>query len=105
MFRRKPDGVRSRSRRIGLIAAAALVVAIVIASLPLFVFPASSKPRRADAIVVLGGAGNRLGIGLGLARQGFAPTLVISSGGECTWKPPDGVRVICFRPKPFTTQG
>lgn len=82
-----------------------VVLVVLIASLPLFVFPSPDKPRRADAIFVLGGPGHRVATGLRLARRGLAPTLVISSGGECTWKPPPGVRLICFRPNPFTTQG
>lgn len=81
------------------------MLAFLIASLPLFVFPSPDKPRRVDAIFVLGGPGKRVAEGLRLARQGYAPTLVISSGGQCTWTPPSGVRLICFRPNPFTTQG
>ena len=66
-------------------------------------------PARVDAIVVLGGPGDRLGKGLELAHQGRAPVLVISEGlliplPLCR---PQGqaLKVICFQPEPGTTQG
>ena len=66
---------------------------------------------RVDAIVVLGGPGDRLGKGLEMAHQGRAPVLVVSEGlpesvpaSVCG---PHGraLRVICFQPEPGTTQG
>ncbi len=66
-------------------------------------------PAQVDAIVVLGGSGNRLEMAIGLARQGRARYLVVSEG---MFIPPDlcGTRigtvlVICFMPDPDTTQG
>ena len=67
-------------------------------------------PARADAIVVLGGDGDRLDLGLQLANDGRAPYLVLSLG--LPWVPPGlchgragRAEVICFQPDPDTTQG
>ncbi len=68
-------------------------------------------PVRVDAIVVLGGPGDRLGKGLELAHQGRAPVLVVSEGLPQTIPAslcePQGqaLKVICFQPEPGTTQG
>ena len=68
-------------------------------------------PARADAIVVLGGQGNRLGKGLELAHQGRAPVLVVSRGlphpvpGSVCRPRSQTFKVICFQPHPRTTQG
>ncbi len=103
-----------RRRRAGR-AAAALLIALAgfcAATGRLFVWPAQGMPARVDAIVVLGGPGDRVGKGLELARQGRAPVLVFSRG-----LPDDQVlarvcrlrgqafTVICFLPVPGTTQG
>jgi uncharacterized SAM-binding protein YcdF (DUF218 family) len=95
-------------RRLGAILLA-LVVVFAAATARLFVWPAQGMPARVDAIVVLGGPGDRLGRGLALARQDRAAVLAISEGlsvpyGVC--RPGDEVpRVICFQPEPLTTQG
>jgi hypothetical protein len=57
----------------------------------------------ADAVVVLGGHGARVGVGVGLVREGFAPMLALSSG--CPPPQPDGVEVVPFTPRPFNTRG
>ena len=69
-------------------------------------------PTRVDAIVVLGGPGDRLGKGLELAHQGRAPVLLVSEGLPQPTIPssvcgPHGhiFKVICFLPEPGTTQG
>ena len=57
----------------------------------------------ADAVVVLGGHAERVGVGLQLRAAGAAPVLALSSG--C---PPDaggGVPAIRFVPVPFNTRG
>jgi len=78
------------------------------ATLRVLVFPKTDKPSAADAVFMLGGAGNRADRALALARAGYAPVLVISQsgGGRC---PPRSevprVRTVCFRPDPFTTRG
>ena len=68
-------------------------------------------PAHVDAIVVLGGPGDRLGKGLELAHQGRAPVLVVSEGLPVSIPSsvcgPHGqaLKVICFQPEPGTTQG
>jgi uncharacterized SAM-binding protein YcdF (DUF218 family) len=87
-----------------------LLAAFLTASALLFVFPTMGAPARVDAIVVLGGSGDRLGVGLELARDDRAPYLVLSMG--LPWLPPGictqhvgPATVICFHPNPDTTQG
>src|SRR5579862_9859505 len=102
---------RLRSRRAAVASAIAIVAAFSALSAWLFVFPSTGMPARADAIVVLGGSGNRLDLGYELAHEDKAPYLVLSLG--LPWVPPgaceggrvDQVKVICFRPDPDTTQG
>jgi uncharacterized SAM-binding protein YcdF (DUF218 family) len=68
-------------------------------------------PAHVDAIVVLGGQGNRLGTGLELATQGRGSVLVVSEGlpfrvpGSVCASRGRAFKVICFQPKPDTTQG
>lgn len=88
----------------------ALIVAFCVVTARLFVFPTMGMPARVDAIVVLGGSGDRLDLGLQLAREGRAPYLVLSLG--LPWVPPGictehvgSAQVICFHPNPDTTQG
>jgi uncharacterized SAM-binding protein YcdF (DUF218 family) len=90
-----------------------VLVALVGLTYPLFVFPATDEPGRADAVVVFaGGDGERQTEGLRLVRQGVAPVLVVSDGGEpdaprarlCRQRPA-GVRLYCFTPDPATTRG
>ena len=103
---------RLRSRRLQVIVASVFVlfVAFITASALLFAFPTMGAPARVDAIVVLGGSGDRLGLGLELAREDRAPYLVLSMG--LPWLPPGicaqhvgPATVICFHPNPDTTQG
>jgi uncharacterized SAM-binding protein YcdF (DUF218 family) len=100
--------------RLRLALALVLVAAVALGGLTfrLFVFPATDEPGRADAVVVFaGGDGERQAEGLRLVRQGVAPVLVISDGGEpdaprarlCR-QPPAGVRLYCFTPDPATTR-
>jgi uncharacterized SAM-binding protein YcdF (DUF218 family) len=78
---------------------------LVAASVRLFLMPARDSPRHADAIFVLGGSGKRLQAGVALARKGFASTLVVSTPGQGCPAPIPGVRLTCFVPHPYTTQG
>ena len=97
--------VRRRRRR-RLVAALIVLVAVLGAATGrLFIWPAQGMPARVDAIVVLGGPGERLVKGLELADQHRAPVLAISKG---LWFPPSlclTPKVICFQPEPVTTQG
>lgn len=100
-------------RAAGLLAALALLVAG--AGYPVYVRPQVDTVRHADAILVLGGdaAGPRYRYGLDLARQGWAPTLVLSNpyGGSQPFvdalcrTPQPRLRVECFVPDPHTTLG
>ena len=91
------------------------LVAVALAGLtyPLFVFPATDEPGRADAVVVFaGGDGERQTEGVRLVRQGVAPVLVLSDGGQpeaprarlCRERPA-GLRLYCLTPDPATTRG
>jgi uncharacterized SAM-binding protein YcdF (DUF218 family) len=88
-----------------------ILVVFCAISARLFIWPAQGMPARVNAIVVLGGQGNRYGKGLQLAQQGRAPFLVVSEG--LPYEVPDSVctlrgktfKTICFLPEPGTTQG
>jgi hypothetical protein len=76
----------------------------------LFVWPATGMPAKVDAIVVLGGPGDRVDYAMQLARENRAPYLVFSKG--LGWLPPGictehvgSATVLCFQPNPDTTQG
>ncbi len=85
------------------------------AGYPVYVRPRVDAVRHADAILVLGGsaAGPRYRYGLELARQGWAPTLVLSNpyGGSQPFvdalcrTPQPRLHVECFVPDPHTTLG
>jgi uncharacterized SAM-binding protein YcdF (DUF218 family) len=76
----------------------------------LFIWPSLDpiKGARADAILVMGGPGPRLQVALKLAKEHAAPVILVSVA-SVRWNCPDlgvpGVRVECFRPAPFSTQG
>ena len=99
--------------RLALALALVAAVALVGLTYPLFVFPPTDPPGRADAVVVFaGGDGERQEEGVRLVREGVAPVLVISDGGEpdaprarlCRERPA-GLRLYCFTPDPATTRG
>jgi uncharacterized SAM-binding protein YcdF (DUF218 family) len=99
-----------RTRRTLLVAASGLagllVVAVVALNLRLFVFPASSTPAHADAVVVLaGGDGERLDKGLELVRNGVASNLVVSTGPDELCGSQHDFAVYCFLPDPDDTRG
>jgi uncharacterized SAM-binding protein YcdF (DUF218 family) len=105
---------RLRLRKRWRVIATALLVLIVLfcgATVRLFVLPTTGMSTRVDAVVVLGGAGDRLGLGEQLAQQGRAPYLLVSNGlpiilptGLC--EPDHGsFTVICWNPSPGTTKG
>ncbi len=76
----------------------------------LFVWPALDELDQvhADAVLVLGGPGDRVALGEELARRHAAPWLVVSVASvewDCPHLEVPGVRVLCFRPDPFSTQG
>jgi uncharacterized SAM-binding protein YcdF (DUF218 family) len=90
------------------------IVVLVLAGVPVYVRPQVDQLRKADAIVVLGGPGYaRYKLGLQLAEQGWAPTVLASEAGgtEDPWltkfcrTPRRAVLVNCFSPEPATTRG
>jgi uncharacterized SAM-binding protein YcdF (DUF218 family) len=89
-----------------LVAGVTLAVAVVALNLRLFIFPASSTPAHADAVVVLaGGDGERLDKGLELVRDGVAPNLVVSTGPDELCGARHDFAVYCFLPDPDDTRG
>ncbi|MCV7227829.1 hypothetical protein H7J73_17545 [Mycolicibacterium komossense] len=91
---------------------AVLVVAtLVVAGYPVYVRPQIDPLRKADAILIVGGADPlpRYRYGFELAGQGWAPHLVVSDPDRqltkaCGVRYP-GFTVECFVPDPRTTQG
>jgi uncharacterized SAM-binding protein YcdF (DUF218 family) len=91
-----------------------VVVAWLVLCAFLFIWPHADSPQRADAVVVLsGGRKYRLEKGLELVRRKVADTLVISDGEVEGWPEAnrlcdggaDGFTVVCFTPRPYSTQG
>jgi uncharacterized SAM-binding protein YcdF (DUF218 family) len=101
---------RRRWLWIALTTVLVLIIAFCAVSARLFVWPATGMPARVDAVVVIGGPGDRVDYGMQLARENKAPYLVFSEG--LGWLPPGictqhvgPATVICFQPNPDTTQG
>ena len=110
-----------RTRR-GLKVTAAVLLALALAYLavavPAFVFPAATAPQdieRADVVFVIGPpADARIDTALDLIHVGKADALMVSLDPEaeayekaqsaCA-EGVEGVKVLCARPEPFTTQG
>jgi hypothetical protein len=104
--------VARRARRIWrriLVAVVVIVVALAGATARLFIWPARGMPARVSAIVMLDGPGNALGVAVRLAAEHRAPFLVVSTGSRASGDPCPravaGVRLLCFKPTPPTTQG
>jgi len=100
---------RSRTWRRVLAVLAVVVVAFVVITARLLVWPAQGLPARVSAIVMLAGPGARTRVALELARQHRAPVLAVSRGwqgygGPCP-PPVPGVKLICFEPDPGNTRG
>lgn len=107
------DRVTIRPARLGALALGAvlLVGAVAAAGYPVYVEPEVDEPRKADAILVVGGDAPepRYQRGAELARQGLAAHLVLSNPGgqvqrHCAETIP-GVTVECFDPEPRSTLG
>jgi hypothetical protein len=103
-----------RARIVAGVIAVLVVVALCVMTAVLFVYPDINAPERSDAIVVLGGHGApAFDKGVELAKEGYAPDLVLSIGPGQHCEPYRGfvtrrlprVKVTCFVPSPQTTQG
>jgi uncharacterized SAM-binding protein YcdF (DUF218 family) len=77
----------------------------------LFVWPPLAPlPSQADAIIELGGPGDRDSAAMALARQHRAPVLIQSTtigeaGTDRCLPAIPGVTILCFHPDPDTTRG
>jgi hypothetical protein len=84
-------------------------VAVSAVTARLFIWPDKGMPAQVDAIVMLDGLGDTLGVAVRLAREHRAPFLVVSQGtpesGDPCPRPMPRVKLICFNPTPATTQG
>jgi uncharacterized SAM-binding protein YcdF (DUF218 family) len=85
-------------------------VALVVASVRLFVWPAyDHHPQPADAIVTLAGLdqNQRIARTAALVSAGLAPVVLYSTGpyGSFTCPIFPGAKVDCFRPRPGKTAG
>jgi hypothetical protein len=103
-------GPRPRLRRRKVFAALGLVVvAFLLASSLLFVWPATDPPQRVDAILSLNGGNEsaREGLSISLAKKGYARVLLFSQGNSHTTPCPEvpGVTVVCFSANPGRTVG
>jgi uncharacterized SAM-binding protein YcdF (DUF218 family) len=105
-----------KSTRGRIVAAVVLVLVIVFCVMTalLFVYPDLNPPERSDAIVVLGGHGvPAFDKGVALAKQGYAPRLVLSLQNWQSCQPYQAylavhapkMQVNCFKSNPQTTQG
>ena len=95
--------------RKAMIALAVALIAFSAVTARLFIWPAQGMPTRVSAIVMLDSPGDTLNVALRLAAQHRAPFLVVSlgtpdSGYGCP-RPIPRVRLMCFNPRPATTQG
>lgn len=86
-----------------------LLIAAVVAGLPVYVRPQIDPLRHADAILVLGGRDyDRYPFGIGLGEQGWAPMVVVSIDRWLTRlcaTPHPHFNLLCFMADPPTTQG
>jgi uncharacterized SAM-binding protein YcdF (DUF218 family) len=92
-----------------LVLPCALLIAAVIAGLPVYVQPQIDPLRHADAILVLGGRDyDRYPFGIGLGERGWAPIVVLSTDRRgmrfCATRRPH-LDLRCFIPDPPTTKG
>lgn len=105
-----------KSTRVRIVAAVVLVLFVVfcVMTAVLFVFPDLNPPERSDAIVVLGGHGApAFQKGVELAKEGYAPQLVLSLQNWQSCGPYQSylaahlpqTAVHCFKSNPQTTQG
>jgi uncharacterized SAM-binding protein YcdF (DUF218 family) len=106
--------LKSTRGRIVAAVVSVLVVVFCVMTALLFVYPDLNPPQRSDAIVVLGGHGvPAFDKGVALAKQGYAPRLVLSLQNGKSCRPYHAylaahvpkVQVNCFKSNPQTTQG
>ncbi|MDY7101596.1 MAG: YdcF family protein [Actinomycetota bacterium] len=103
-----------RRSRLRPAAALGAIAVLLLVTGELFWWPSTDQPTEVDAVIMLGGGGDRLGRALDLIEGDVAPTLVVSSplrpalpyqplGRFC--EDPHDFELICFDPQPETTRG
>ncbi len=100
-------------RRVFVLVLAVVLVGGSVVVGRLFLWPSTSTPARADAVVLfVGGKGERLTEALKLVRAGVAKNLVIPNGTRPTWPAANRLcrgaqdfKVFCPTPEPDTTRG
>lgn len=114
MTARVASATRWTRRRWRILVVFVVLVVLVVAGLPVYVFPRVDPLHRADAIFVLGGHGyERYPYALELAESGLARHVVMSNpaGAEDIWLTDlcahqrYSFTVQCFVPDPATTKG
>ncbi len=111
MDEREPGRHPRWRRRIVAASVGLVVLGLAVVTARLFVWPPlPSLPAHADAIVELGGPGDRDAIALTLARQHRARFLVqstVSSDAlsDACLPPVPGVTILCIHAQPATTRG
>lgn len=85
----------------------ALLALVAVAGLPVFVFPHSDRPARADAVIVLGpSTPDRIALATRLVDEGYAPHAYVSMPSDMIdLSPCATANVTCFTPSPTTTRG
>jgi hypothetical protein len=102
---------RSRLRRRGALAALVLFTSFAATTARLFVWPSLPPlPDHADAIIELGGPGNRDAVTMELAMEHRAPlviqsTLARDATSDTCLPPIPGMTIECFHAVPPTTRG
>ena len=105
------SGSSRRWLRRTLAALFAIAVLFSVVTGRVFIWPDLPEvPARADAIIELGGMGDRDGAALALAREHRAPVLiqstVVAAAGTSRCLPPiPDVTIMCFHADPNTTRG
>ncbi|HEY5244786.1 MAG TPA: hypothetical protein VIJ60_03895 [Acidimicrobiales bacterium] len=101
---RRPRRRRRRTILLGVVAV--LVVAYVVVTVVFFVSPDFGTVSRPQAVVVLGGYGDRFAHGLAVARADHVDTVELSTGNtEAACPKVTGIDLHCFAPHPASTQG
>lgn len=112
-LRAKSGAVRTWA--LGLVGALIAVALFVAAGLPLYVFPRTDAPERADLLVVLGPpTPSRIDLAERMMDEGYAKRLIVSVRDK-GWDSAQKLSICrdrglsydvgCFVPDPFTTQG
>ncbi len=102
---------RGRLRRVAVAACMLAVLLFAGVTARYLIWPdLEPLPARVDAIIELGGPGDRDGAALSLARSKHAPFLVQSTteseaGTNRCLPPVPGVTILCFHAEPNTTRG